>query len=142
MTITYKMDFLIEDLSEDRVLGFAERFVTLVEEFGCFCGGGLVPYKDDDEEEENSMTEQDRLNVRVFVRRLLSSNYELYELREFAIHYLKEPIVLLPFVKVIIDSLAKYSQDTVEQAQDLFASDLMELAEQYEHNNGLSQNLQ
>ena len=50
MTITHKMDFLIEDLPEDRELEFTERFVALVEEFGCYCAGGLLPYKEDEDE--------------------------------------------------------------------------------------------
>jgi hypothetical protein len=56
MTITHKMDFLIEDLPEDRELEFTERFVSLVEEFDCLCGGGLVRYKDEDEEDEQTQT--------------------------------------------------------------------------------------
>ena len=52
MPITHKMDFLIEDLPQDRELEFTERFVALVEEFGCYCGGGLIRYKDEDEDEQ------------------------------------------------------------------------------------------
>jgi hypothetical protein len=51
MAITHKMDFVIEDLPEDKELEFTERFVALVEEFGCYCGGGLTRYTEDDEDE-------------------------------------------------------------------------------------------
>jgi len=50
MTITHKMDFLIEDLPDNKEEEFLNRFIALVEEFGCYCAGGLLPYKEDEDE--------------------------------------------------------------------------------------------
>ena len=56
MTITHKMDFLIEDLPDDKEEEFLNRFIALVEEFGCLCGGSLMPYKEEDEDKSDEQT--------------------------------------------------------------------------------------